>query len=113
MVSGRVVSGLLTPVQRFTHWENEVTMRAVHGGGQFRPPSPDLGPPTDYECQAIVDEWDARERDPADDLDSAGWSAFCLRNVEVFDAIGGKQVKFPMLMVAMSEVAAYSIGNIS
>ena len=113
LVSGRVVSGLLTPVQRFTRWENEVTMRAVHGGGQFRLPSPGLGPPTKEECQAIVDEWEALERNEADEPDAKGWAFCCLRNAEVFDAIEGSQVKFPMLMVAMSKVAAYSIGNIS
>ena len=104
LVSGRIITGMLTPIQRYGRWEREVTARALLDDGKFTLPSLELGEMSPEESQGIKDDWPEQEERAKD-----GFTYLAIRNAEIRDS--GSVFHCPHLLVLTSAVAAFAIGK--
>lgn len=116
LVSGRVVTGMLTPMQRWDVWEREVFRRTLlEEGGQFRLPSQEVDPPSEELVERVKSEWESLEAEFYDDSsDTQGFAIAYLRNATVHSAVrGSHELRMPMLMVHVHSIAACTPGIFS
>lgn len=112
LVSGRIVTGLLTPVQRYRRWEREVTTRAIRGRGTFALPSLDLPGISSAEAEEVRKEWpDLKTELDGDEKEQGAFAYLCLRNAQIRD--GGQVLRFPMLLVSTQAVHTFMPGVLS
>jgi hypothetical protein len=114
IVSGRTMTGYLTPSQRYRLWEEEVLRRTGQGGGHFTLPSTELGPIDEKLQERVRAEWPNLEKEVYEDglPDSKGFAFACVRNAWIYDwrsSLPGP-LTLPMLLVSVHAVAACSPG---
>lgn len=111
LVSGRLITGMLTPIQRYEDWEREVLRRAFLEGGKFTLPSVELSPITADYSEKVRKAWPDLERELYDDSREAkGFAYLCLRNATVHEPIPAASLKSPFVLVAVDAIAAFTPG---
>jgi hypothetical protein len=108
LVSGRRITGHLTPIQRYNEWEREVFSRAAREKGTFTLPTLELPPITPQMVQRVVADWPKMEKDL--DTPGGGFALLCLRNATVHEAMPRNDWSCPLLLVATDAVAAFMPG---
>ena len=104
LVSGRIVSGMLTPLCRYEKWQTEVLHRALLKGGKFPVPSSKIPPLTKKQMEDISKhprKWDVDSVAPV----------LCLRDVEIQTGVPASWEKRSFLLVSADSVDAFALGN--
>jgi hypothetical protein len=111
LVSGRRVTGFLTPYQRYDEWEFEVRRRALREGGHFVARG-DLGPISPKLSKRVADEWPALQAKMDADDDGAPNGLLCayVRDATIHEVVPMNSTRVPMLLVLAAEIAACSLG---
>jgi hypothetical protein len=110
LVSGVLITGILTPWARYTAWTKEITMRAVHERGPQGLPDVPMGPITPEITERVRAQWkaDAAEAGMNPDDFEPEYREFALRDVEIRAGMKPLWAKAPYLVLATSEVAAFT-----
>lgn len=113
LVSGRIVTGTLTPGKRGADWLKEVVLRAAHEGGHLAVPPRDWRPISETEAEAIREN-DRVNREQAgageDQEDQITYASLCLRNATIHGSVPALNSNHPYLFVNTDSVAAFTIG---
>ena len=110
IVSGKRVTGLLSPVQRYLDWQEEVFARALSNHGQFKIPSTELGPMSESQRESIVARWPEMEARLQESNES--FPVLCIRNAEVQESSAAYNWRMPFLLIPAEHVAAFSVGGL-
>jgi hypothetical protein len=120
VMHGVVITGVMTPYERFARWTQEVFHRAARGGGRFGLPKAEMLPLTPEEVERIRAEWKAREDEvrsadglsPDDDVDlDLDLSYFCLRDAVVRAGHPDTWFTVPYLLLRTTSVDAFFPGK--
>jgi hypothetical protein len=120
VMHGVVITGVMTPYERFARWTQEVFQRAAHSGGRFGLPNAEMLPPTPDEVERIRAEWKAREDEvrsaeglgPDDEVDlDLDLSYFCLRDALVRAGHPDTWFTVPYLLLRTTSVDAFFPGK--
>ena len=112
MVSGRVVTGFITPVPRYYKWRDEVMHRVGLGKGKFSFPAAGIGSLTEQQKEHIRKYWQELSAESAiaerDEHRVLRW--FVLRDATILGDTRSGDVASPFLEVAMDSVDGYALG---
>lgn len=106
LVSGCIVTGVLTPILRYHRWVREVVGRALQQRGTFRIPPAEMGPISQEESNEVIAKW----KEDYPENPEVDFNAFCLRNAEIQAGAPVNWEKRAYLVVATDHVAAFTIG---
>ncbi|MGH7527260.1 MAG: hypothetical protein ACREMX_11210 [Gemmatimonadales bacterium] len=116
VMGGVVITGIMTPFERYGRWAREVHMRAGLAGGKFPIPPGEMLPLSAEEVERIRLAWAAIEDEERKsrgigedeefelELDLA---YFCLRNAEVRAGLPATWLQVPYLLLRTAAVDAF------
>ena len=118
LVSGRLISGFLTPSIRAMDWQSEVLHRAQISGKFVVPPR--IGPITEKQkdraqrYQKELEERADQERDEGGDeqdaTNRAMRSVLFLRDATIYGSVSARDRDVPFIAIALTAVDAYFLG---
>lgn len=112
LVSGKRITGFLTPLERFRSWEREVLARASRTAEGFSFPSEGLGPITPEMSKKVQDLWPELERDlESEPSSTAGFTYLCIRDATMHEVVPVASSHFPMLLIAAPAVEGFMPGK--
>jgi hypothetical protein len=111
LVSGRLVTGMLVPTQRYERWEREVLKRTELAGGRFELPSLELPPMSKEDVAETRTRWpDIEQELYPDHAQEEGFAYLCLRNARIYDVMNRSSIPLPFLLLSVHAVAALMPG---
>jgi hypothetical protein len=114
MVGGVVITGMLTPWDRYQTWQKEVLMRAARAGGKAILPSDPMAPISPTESERARGKWDQKLREEGVDADDEDvevvFRNFAVRDARVEAGVPMNWVTYPYLAVNAEAVQTFFPG---
>jgi hypothetical protein len=111
LVSGVLVTGMLTPWPRYAAWSKEVTMRGMHETGPQALPDIPMGPISPEQAERARADYAAELSESGFDADETPeFPQFAMRDVTIRTGAGATWVRVPYLVVDTASVSAFFLG---
>ena len=109
LVSGVVITGVITPWARYQRWLTEVAMRAQYEGGRHSIPDLEIGPIPRSQAEEIRAKYDDElrqvGREPDEPLD---FPQFVLRDAVVRSGLPAAWSAVPFIVIQTAHVGAFT-----
>jgi len=122
MVRGRVITGMLTPNERFHTWMSRTLQQAAAAKDRMSVAVVDESRMSENEIEGIRRAWRYRQQDALDSPSSDAvqnlrhsQDNFCLRNARLWGSFRGisEMVRVAYLMLDLDSVEAFTLGELS